>query len=200
MPEGKSGGQKKRRAQRQSAPPRRSLLAEAGDFLSTFFTALAVLAAAALLLAALTGAQLLCVQSDSMVPTFSKGALLVVRPVEFSDIQPGDIVTYTLDSHGTLVTHRVTEVNRLSGSVTTKGDANDVTDAPVRKERIVGKVVFTAPGIGPFFAALTDQGNRTVVVACFALAALVLILWETFPRGAAPRHKPRPPQEKTREG
>lgn len=67
--------------------------------------------------------------------------MLVLKPVEFSDLQEGDVVTYIING-GTMVTHRVVSIDRTAGTVTTKGDANNSEDAPVKKENIVGKVIF----------------------------------------------------------
>lgn len=144
-------------------------------FISTFFTAFVVFLAGVLLLAAITDCRLLCVKSDSMIPAFSTGTLLVVRPTEFSDLEEGNIITYAI-SEKTLVTHRIVSINRTAGIVTTKGDANNTDDAPTRYENIVGKVIWTVPGIGPFFETLTAEENRMYVCMGFAIAIIALLV------------------------
>lgn len=49
----------------------------------------------------------------------------------------GDIITYKENNY--YVTHRVVEIN--DDYIITKGDANNVNDAPIMKKQIVGKLI-----------------------------------------------------------
>lgn len=82
------------------------------------------------------------VMSGSMEPTFSKGALLLIK--ETSDIEVGDIVVYQAESM--LISHRVVRLD--SDIAVTKGDANNTEDQPFDRSLIRGKVIGWIPGLG----------------------------------------------------
>ena len=82
------------------------------------------------------------VLSGSMEPTFSTGDLIVVRECE--SVAVGDIVVY--QQSGSLVVHRVIAID--GDTITTRGDANNVADAPVERSAVQGTVAFWIPGLG----------------------------------------------------
>ena len=85
------------------------------------------------------------ITSGSMWPSLKKGDLILIKGVEDkSEIKVGDIIIYqNPPSAGSgqvgFTIHRVVEINE--DSIVTKGDANNVNDAPVRYEEIIGKTV-----------------------------------------------------------
>ena len=81
------------------------------------------------------------INSGSMQPTISVSDLLIIKGLDF--YQEGDIVTYVSDS-GSMVTHRIVTVSQ-DGYIT-QGDANNVPDKKIGKQRILGKVVFVFEG------------------------------------------------------
>jgi signal peptidase I, archaeal type len=83
------------------------------------------------------------INSGSMYPTISVNDLLIIKGAEF--YKEGDIVTYISDS-GAMVTHRVVSVSK-DGYIT-QGDANNVADKKIDRQRILGKVVFVAADFG----------------------------------------------------
>jgi signal peptidase len=85
------------------------------------------------------------VVSESMEPVLQRGDLLVV--VAPSDLKVSDVVIYQrLDTRYTIV-HRIIE-EKPEGYVI-KGDNNQVPDPGiVRKEQILGKVVYAVPLLG----------------------------------------------------
>ena len=74
--------------------------------------------------------------SGSMEPELKVNDLIVVK--EFKDYEAGDIVTF--DYNGYKVTHRIVSIT--DSEVITKGDANNTNDKPIKKEDIVGKVIY----------------------------------------------------------
>ncbi len=82
------------------------------------------------------------VQTGSMEPTLHKGDLLFVKGK--TELNVGDIVVY--QSEGILVVHRIVDIE--GNLITTKGDANNVSDEPFNSEHIKGKVVFKIPSVG----------------------------------------------------
>ena len=81
------------------------------------------------------------INSGSMQPTISVSDLLIIKGLDF--YQEGDVVTYVSDS-GSMVTHRIVTVSQ-DGYIT-QGDANNVPDKKIDKQRILGKVVFVLSG------------------------------------------------------
>ena len=104
------------------------------------------------------------VLSGSMEPTFSKGALLLVKDTQ--DIQEGDIVVYR--SGNELIVHRVIALE--NDTVITQGDANNVADEPFEKTQIKGKVLFWIPLLGSVAAMLkTPAAVIVILVLAFFL-------------------------------
>ena len=91
------------------------------------------------------------VVSDSMVPTFYKGDMLIVRGSE--DYLVGEIVVYENPKTKLPIVHRIINITE-EGYYITKGDNNPVadpgyiTEGPIPKEVIQGKVILTIPYLG----------------------------------------------------
>ena len=81
------------------------------------------------------GFRMFRVASGSMEPTIPINSLIIIKKEK--EYKEKDIVTYR-DSSG-YTTHRIIKVNEES--VTTQGDANEISDKPITKESIIGKVV-----------------------------------------------------------
>lgn len=76
--------------------------------------------------------------TGSMEPVVKVNGIVVLEPVEFSNIEVGDIIRYN-SNMGYSVLHRVIE--KTDSYLVTKGDANKVADTlPVLPEQITGRV------------------------------------------------------------
>ncbi len=115
-----------------------------------FILAAAVLLAAAVWLPGLFHMKAYVVKSSSMEPAIMAGSVIYISQYgEEESISPGDIVSF--QAGDAKVTHRIVAVDSERGSVTTKGDANQVCDsAPTSFDAIEGKVRFCIPAIGYF--------------------------------------------------
>ncbi|MCP2031442.1 signal peptidase I [Okibacterium sp. HSC-33S16] len=100
----------------------------------------------------LTGSTPYTVLTGSMRPTMPPGTTVVVKPLAFSDIRVGDVITYQLRSgEPEVVTHRVIGINITGDGVRleTQGDANPIPDEKlVREEQVRGKAWYWLPVIG----------------------------------------------------
>lgn len=105
------------------------------------------------------------VLSGSMEPTLSVGDLLIVRAQE--SYETGDVVIY--QSGRVPVVHRIVAMD--GESVTTRGDANNVADAPFHSELIKGKVINVIPLLGYLFLAL----KTPLATAVLVISALLLM-------------------------
>lgn len=83
------------------------------------------------------------IASNSMYPELKKGDIVVVK-LSNENIKKGDIITFKDDSFYT--THRIEKIK--DNIVTTKGDANNVSDDEITKNDIVGKVIFKLRYLG----------------------------------------------------
>lgn len=105
------------------------------------------------------------VLSGSMEPTFSKGALLLVKDTR--QVQEGDIVVY--QSGKELIVHRIVSLN--GEEVITQGDANNVADEPFEKSQIKGKVI----GWVPMFGGVAALLKTPAAVIMILLLAFLLV-------------------------
>ncbi len=105
------------------------------------------------------------VLSGSMEPTFSKGALLLVRDTK--DVKEGDIVVY--QSQGELIVHRI--IREKGEIIVTQGDANNVADTPFRKDQIKGKVI----GWVPYLGSVSQIFRKPLVIILMILLAILLM-------------------------
>ncbi|MET1052125.1 MAG: signal peptidase I, partial [Mycetocola sp.] len=100
----------------------------------------------------LTGSTPYTVLTGSMRPGMPPGTTVVVKPIAFSDIRVGDVITYQIESgKPDVVTHRVIGVNVTADGVRleTQGDANPQPDPElVREEQVRGKAWYWLPVIG----------------------------------------------------
>lgn len=124
----------------------------------------------------LLGWQLQPVLSASMEPTYPVGSLVVVGPVDPSDVRPGMAVTFEDPAQpGRIVTHRVE--SRLPGerpAFRTRGDANATNDPfPVPARSIRGRVLWHVPVLGHAVNALRWPTGFVLLVVLpgFALVA-----------------------------
>ena len=84
------------------------------------------------------------ITSGSMWPELKVGDLILVQAVKPETLQVGDIVVYTNERGFTI--HRITAIDRATNEVTTKGDANNVSDKPVKIDTIIGKALTWGSG------------------------------------------------------
>lgn len=147
----------------------------------------------AVLVPRVAGATPYTVLTGSMSPAYPAGTLVVVRPVDLEDVRVGDVVTYQLRSgEPAVATHRVVGVGWTPDGekvLTTRGDANSVTDAePVRSVQLRGEVWYAVPWIGHLNVLMSpDQHLLLVRLAAGALFLYAVVL---LVRG---REEPQPP-------
>ncbi len=125
------------------------------EFASTLFYILSGVVAAFLInqglaLALNTDMPLVAVESNSMVPTFYKGDILVLLGTSAKDLKIGDIIVFSVPSYSVPVVHRVVKIND-DGTFQTKGDANLGQlsfEKMVNPEQIHGKEILIVPYLG----------------------------------------------------
>ena len=132
------------------AKPRRSRRRQAADVAMV----LAGLAVLVLGVAMNSGAlSVRTVMSGSMRPGIQPGDLAVLQKVDSSALHVGDVIAYAPpdDASGLPVMHRIVTLSVVSDGVlvTTKGDANNVSDrGPVRLDATAYRAVAMVPFLG----------------------------------------------------
>ena len=97
--------------------------------------------------------KLLIVQSGSMEPAIKTGSVVVVKPQK--DYKPQDVITFKGAGKDTTVTHRIVDVEVISGQAQyiTQGDANNAEDtSKVSENKVMGKVLTSIPFAGYILA------------------------------------------------
>jgi signal peptidase len=115
----------------------------------------------------LFGAEPFTVLTGSMRPLMPPGTMIIVRPVEFTDLRVGDVITYQLESgQAAVVTHRIVSIDIGDDGprLRTQGDANPSADIePVRAEQVRGEVWYWVPYIGYVTSVGSGDGRANIV-------------------------------------
>jgi len=139
-----------------------------------------------LVAASLVGWRLEAVETASMEPLYPVGSLVVVRPVDPTDVRVGTPLAFKPDDERPLVTHRVVQVIDDQGGLAfrTKGDANATADPqPVPARAVRGRAAWAVPQLGRLIRWLAwPRGFLLLVVG----PALVLLVTELRVRRRAP--------------
>ncbi len=169
-----------------------------------FSIALVVLTLLPTLLATLLGFHLSVVTSGSMRPTIKPGDVVLTKYENVSSLKTGEVILYYNTKLGTEVAHRIASIQVRSDqlTVTTKGDANPVTDTPVifNQSMPIPVAKFVLPKIGYVLINLTGKLGKYG----FALFAILAIMNLTY-RSMKSKSKPDPeiesvPLEATSQG
>lgn len=142
--------------------------------ISTVLVVIVVVVALLLVGARLFGLQVYAVLSGSMEPTYHVGSVIYVEPVDPSEIQVGDPITFVMNEELTVATHRVVRIDAENSAFYTKGDANDDPDAaPVHFNNLLGKPVFTIPYLGYISSYVQSPPGMYYAIA---VGVLLLVL------------------------
>lgn len=168
----------------------------------TVTLALVAVLCVAVLVPRVAGATPYAVLTGSMQPGLPPGSLVVIRPVELTDVSAGDVVTYQLRSgEPTVVTHRVVAVAvAASGDqvLVTKGDANDVTDPePVREVQLRGRAWYAVPHLGRAGGLLSGSTRTTLTLVVAAGLGIYAMAMFTSAYADRRRRSPHMPQDET---
>ncbi len=97
-----------------------------------------------------TDMPIVAVESNSMVPEFYKGDMLMLQGAGQEQLSIGDIIVFDPPAGGTPVVHRVVEINS-DGTFQTKGDANSgqlFYEKSIDHSQVHGRVIMIIPFLG----------------------------------------------------
>ena len=131
-----------------------------------------------------TDMPIVAVESNSMVPEFYKGDMLVLQGTQREQITEGDIIVFDPPGGGTPIVHRIVEINP-DGTFQTKGDANNgqlYYEKEIDYSQIHGRVVMILPYMGWIKIGMVQYllPNILWVIAGVAVFGLIYIGGRTF--------------------
>ncbi len=152
---------------------------------TTFLVVIAAILAILLAGVRVIGFRPLAVLSGSMEPVYHVGSVIYVKDVDYTELEPGDIITFMVDED-TLATHRIVEVvpDDEDASVIrfrTKGDANNTEDGSlVHYKNIVGTPIFTIPELGYLADFIQSPPGTYIAIAVGAVFLMLLFIPDLF--------------------
>ncbi len=116
--------------------------------------------------------------SGSMEPEIRVGSLIYVQSTEPEGIEEKDIIAFFSSvEDGSIITHRVVKNGVVSGTFTTKGDANSSEDpTPVPYDNFIGKVVLTIPYLGEVLTIMTSFYGKIGAASLILLGAVLNLI------------------------
>ena len=130
-----------------------------------------------LALALFTDLPIVAVESNSMVPTFRQGDILVLQGQP--SYQVGDIIVFSHGTGETPVVHRIIQINS-DGTYQTKGDANASQlpfERSIRQEHVHGKVMLIVPYLGWIKIGMTEFILPNLIFIAGLIVALFALSW-----------------------
>jgi len=139
-----------------------------------------------------TDMPVVAVESNSMIPTFYQGDILIIQgvsdPKNYAGfLETGDIIVFSAEGRDVPIVHRIKEIN-ADGSFQTQGDActgQHPFEKQINPEQIHGKVVMIIPYLGWVKIGVTEyifpflvKNILLVAIACVTVMFLYLMVKE----------------------
>lgn len=115
------------------------------------------------------GIKLFKVGSGSMNPYLKINDIIVVKPQDKYNLN--DVITYK-NKDNEIITHRIVDIN--NNKITTKGDANNIADKPIKSKNIIGKVIFKTTFLG-FIMFLFNQPIFWLLIFIIGIITTIII-------------------------
>ena len=140
-----------------------------------------------------TDMPVVAVESNSMVPTFYQGDILIIQGVKNPDfykdvLKIGDVIVFSVEGRDVPIVHRIKEINQ-DGSFQTQGDASTGQhpfEKSILPSQIHGKVIAIIPYLGWVKIGVTEyifpfvMKNLVLVVAICATVMLLYIMVKKY--------------------
>ena len=126
------------------------------------------------------GYRIYTVASNSMIPNYTIGDVLLVEKVKLTDIKVGDAVTYLGEAPSVkdmIITHRVEKIEKEKDGhyyFHTKGIANNIEDPIVDGKQIIGKVTHKFFLLS-FIGRITTNAYKIFFFVTVPIAVLITI-------------------------
>ena len=152
------------------------MLKKIWNYVSTSILIIMLVLVAILYIPKFFGITPLIVLSGSMEPSYPKGSLLYVNEHVAGNVEVGDAITFYIDED-TLVTHRVVEIDEISCTYVTKGDANEVNDGePVDFNDVLGVPIIDIPKLGILADRLSQTSGKILYVTAIIVVTILMFM------------------------
>lgn len=108
--------------------------------------------------------------TGSMADTIKPQDIVIVKITK--DVNVNDIITYKSDDD--FITHRLITIKNNDEYIA-KGDANTTEDNPIKKENIVGKVIFIFTNVAIWINVL--KSPQVIIAIVISIIAIKLLLF-----------------------
>lgn len=138
--------------------------------------AVVIVAVMSLVIPRLAGYDAYVVVSGSMEPNIPVGSLVFAKEVDPAKLSGGDVIVFVDPSRSsTPITHRVVSNDTESGTLITKGDANEHEDVnPATYDNVRGRVGLHVPRVGFAAATLTSPLGKIIAILLLAEAWILI--------------------------
>ena len=114
--------------------------------------------------------------TDSMEPIIMTNSIVIVEPVEFDDIKPGDIIRFNIPNNQYTVVHRVESISYKHQEIHTKGDNNELIDNwVVKPDMVLGKVTHINNGISEIITLIFGKFDTNSIYSSMLRAVVGLV-------------------------
>ena len=115
------------------------------------------------------GYSIFSTETRSMATTIEKGDIVIVKIGE-SDLKEKDIITYKNDN--AIITHRIVKID--GDSIVAKGDNNNTEDEPIKKDDVIGEVVFIINNVEIWKKVFSDISVITPIIITVILFIILI--------------------------
>ena len=164
-----------RKRKRTGQKKMKQTLKKIWNVVSTILVIVIVLCSVFLMGSRLIGYRVFNILTGSMAPQYNEGDLIYVKQVSPEEVQVGDPITFVLNEELVVATHRVVEIDSETSHFYTKGDANDIIDAPVHFKNLIGIPQFSIPKLG--YVADFIQNPLGMYITLGVGAALIIAVF-----------------------
>ena len=123
------------------------------------------------------GYEIFNITSGSMAPEIPIGSVVIVNPVDPSEVIENDIIAFQRKDSDTPIVHRAKSNHVVEGEFVTMGDANAEEDfETVPYDDYIGVVIRHFPYLGGWLAMNTTRAGKLALMAYLACGCLLNIL------------------------
>lgn len=130
-----------------------------------------------------TDMPVVAVESNSMIPTFYQGDILIIQGVRdpkdyINFLEIDDIIVFSVEGRDVPIVHRIKEVNP-DGSFQTKGDASSGQhqfEKHIDPEQIHGKVILIIPYLGWVKIGFTEYILPFILRNILLVVTIILVI------------------------
>ncbi len=128
------------------------------------------------------GNRTLVIESGSMEPTIHVGSAAITEPVPSASLQVGDVIAFSPDANASIpIVHRIANIEDRKGTTyyTTRGDANDSTDAEeFTLPPTAWRVQRAVPLVGYIIMFASSPTGIGLFIVIPTVCLVILSLWD----------------------